>query len=453
MLKPHPMNQTFVDYYRCPEEFARCVLDGEPSPQLGHFRFGPEAICYGCIRKGVTRSRPDGELHDAMNDAVVKCEVVRLSFDPDQVVNNLRFERYWGNGNAQDQSFLSSGLANKLYYFTRPLLSVSVRRHLQKLRLADWRSIPFPRWPVDRTVEQIHETMLRLCIQARNGQEVPFIWFWPEGLPSCSIITHDVEQVNGRDFCPALMDLDEKFGIKSSFQLIPEGRYTLSSSFLQSIRSRGFEVNVHDLNHDGRLFTNKEKFSSRAPRINQYGRELGAQGFRSGALYHNLDWYGELEFSYDMSVPSAAHLDPQRGGCCTVMPYFIGKILELPVTTTQDYSLFHILGQYSIDLWKRQIAQITEKHGLASFIIHPDYILEQRTRDTYESLLGYLADLRSKEKIWIALPREVNQWWRSRNQMKLVRQGSGWAIEGPDKDKARVAYAAMNGNELVYELA
>ena len=59
-----------------------------------------------------------------------------------------------------------------------------------------------------------------------------------------------------------------------------------------------------------------------------------------------------------MSVPNVAHLEPQRGGCCTVMPYFIGDILELPLTTTQDYSLFHILGDYSIALWKQQIELI-----------------------------------------------------------------------------------------------
>jgi len=152
-------------------------------------------------------------------------------------------------------------------------------------------------------------------------------------------------------------------------------------------------------------------------------------------------------------VPNTAHLDPQRGGCCTVMPYFIGKILELPVTTTQDYSLFYILKQYSIDHWKRQISQIMEKHGLASFIVHPDYVVESRTRDTYKSLLTYLADLRSQGKIWVALPREVNQWWRARSQMKLARQGNSWVIKGPDKDKARVAYAFLDGGRLVYELA
>ena len=134
-------------------------------------------------------------------------------------------------------------------------------------------------------------------------------------------------------------------------------------------------------------------------------------------------------------------------------PYFIGKILELPVTATQDYSLFYILNQYSIDLWKFQIAEIMKHRGLASFIVHPDYIVESRARNTYTSLLSYLAELRSEGKIWIALAREVNQWWRARSQMKLVRQGNNWAIEGPDKDKARVAYAAMDGNGLVYELA
>ena len=53
-----------------------------------------------------------------------------------------------------------------------------------------------------------------------------------------------------------------------------------------------------------------------------------------------------------MSVPNVAHLEPQRGGCCTVMPYFVGDVLELPLTTIQDYSLFHILGDYSTTLWK-----------------------------------------------------------------------------------------------------
>ena len=444
------MNRTFLDYYRCPEEFGRCFLDGKPPQDLGYFQFGPEAICYGSVSKGTARRSADGQLHNALNDVVVERGELHLSFDSDEVVDNLRLERYCLG--SRGHSFLTGALASKLYYLARPLLGVSVRRHLQRLRLADWSSIRFPRWPVDRTVEQVHETMLRLSLQAHNGKRVPFIWFWPEGFPSCAVVTHDVETVKGRDYCPPLMDINESFAIKSSFQLIPEDRYALSPSFIESILSRGFEVNVHDLNHDGRLFATEANFFNRAGRINEYGRAFGAHGFRSGALYRNVAWYGALEFSYDMSVPNVAHLDPQRGGCCTVMPYFIGKILELPVTTTQDYSLFNILNQYSIDHWKRQVGQIMEKHGLATFIVHPDYIVEQRARDTYKSLLAFLAELRSEGRTWIALPREVNQWWRARNQMKLVRQGNNWVIEGPEKDRARIAYAVLEGDRLAYDL-
>ncbi len=36
------------------------------------------------------------------------------------------------------------------------------------------------------------------------------------------MMTHDVEGTAGRRFCPALMDLDESFGMKSAFQVIPE---------------------------------------------------------------------------------------------------------------------------------------------------------------------------------------------------------------------------------------
>jgi len=132
--------------------------------------------------------------------------------------------------------------------------------------------------------------------------------------------------------------------------VVPEGRYEVSAAFVKGIRDRGFEVNIQDLNHDGNLFRDQEEFRRRAREINRYGEAYGAKGFRAAVLYRNLDWFDALKFSFDMSVPNVAHLDPQRGGCCTVMPYFVGDILEIPVTTTQDSALFHLLNEYSLDL-------------------------------------------------------------------------------------------------------
>jgi hypothetical protein len=150
-----------------------------------------------------------------------------------------------------------------------------------------------------------------------------------------------------------------------------------------------------------------------------------------------------------MSVPNAAHLEPQRGGCCTVMPYFNRSILELPLTTTQDYSLFHILGEYSVDRWKAQTEALLSKHGLISFIAHPDYLTEPQARAVYVELLEYLVRVQSERH----LPGQVNDWWRARRQMRLVRTGTSWRIEGPQSDRARIAYARLDGDMIAYRFA
>jgi peptidoglycan/xylan/chitin deacetylase (PgdA/CDA1 family) len=261
-----------------------------------------------------------------------------------------------------------------------------------------------------------------------------------------------VETISGRDHCAALMDIDDSFGMKSSFQVIPEQRYSVSPKFLDSIRRRGFEVVVHDLNHDGHLYRDRKQFVERATKINAYGREYGARGFRAGSLYRKQLWYDALEFEYDMSVPNVAHLDPQRGGCCTVMPYFLGNILELPVTTTQDYTLFNILEDNSLALWKRQIEIILQKHGLMSFIAHPDYLTKSSRRNVYKALLRLLTGLRKQKGVWITTPGEVSRWWRQRAQMKLVEDGDGWRIEGEGKDRAQLAYAMEERGGLVLTL-
>jgi hypothetical protein len=147
-----------------------------------------------------------------------------------------------------------------------------------------------------------------------------------------------------------------------------------------------------------------------------------------------------------------AHLDPQRGGCCTVMPFFIGSIIELPLTCTQDYTLFQILKDYSLGLWVRQINRILAEHGLISMIVHPDYVIEERARNTYKALLEYLASLRSEKNVWTALPRDVAGWWRQRSQMVLSSQNGKWCVEGPGKERARIAYATLSGDTVSYSL-
>lgn len=436
------------DHFRCPEMFLDFRAGEGVTGESDYFQFGPGVTCYGRHLKGRQASGSPSRIVDLVSSVVLDGTRVMLPFDPDGVVDNLRFERY-----AEARPGGIDRLLKGIYYRVRPFTSRWLRKYIQRLRAGNWRQKQFPRWPVDTSVEDICEKLLALSIEASGVDGIPFVWFWPDGARGCVSMTHDVETDAGRDFCERLMEIDDSYGIKSSFQIVPEKRYLVSQEFLRGIRDRGFEVCVQDLNHDGRLFDEREEFLRRVARINSYGREYGAKGYRSAVLYRKPEWYKDLEFSYDMSFPNVAHLDPQPGGCCTVMPYFIGDILELPLTTVQDYTLFYLLNQRSIDLWKQQIELILAKNGLVSFIVHPDYIQEPEHLAVYRQLLSHLAEIREQRNLWFALPGEIDTWWRARSKMSVVKDGDGWRIEGEGAERAALAFARLVDGQLVYELA
>jgi hypothetical protein len=427
------MSQVLCDYYRPPADFLR-------DPVLFERMAGRH-------RRDVAHSSDNSASPRVTVGAVFPDQGVEPSLGPDQLIDYFRREYYAKRFARHSQRIVDQASVRHAYYFVRNLLPVSLRRLIQRAYLSDWKDLPFPHWPVDLTVDILHDELLRTSMKAAGTQRLPFIWFWPEGASSCLIMTHDVESMVGRDHLFALMDLDESYGLKASIQLIPEERYETPRDYIEEIRRRGFECNVHDLNHDGCLYEDYIEFLRRAKKINSHVRRIGASGFRSACMYRNQDWFQAFEFSYDMSVPNVAHLEPQRGGCCTVKPYFIGKVLELPLTTTEDYSLFHVLDTYSVDLWKQQVDLVHRRNGLISFAIHPDYLVENRPRKVFESLLDFLREKVSRERIWAALPGDVDRWWRARSQMRLIPRGNHWEIEGPEKQRARVAYAVLDGSD------
>jgi hypothetical protein len=446
----HPL----VSYFRCPDSLGATTADPLLSVDAGYFRFGG-ATCYGRLAIATPSRRPGADLPDAASAVSSSDGRVLLPFDLGEVLDNLRFERY-----AREQTtierFSESDAAHAFYYFLRPALPIAVRKHLQRVSFAGWRRIPFPHWPVDVTVETLMRQVVR-CVLERGGMlELPFVWFWPDGASGCAMVTHDVEGAEGAAFCGALMDLDDRCGVRSAFQVVPAAPWAANGDtrhLVERLQRRGFEVNVHDLAHDGDLFRDREQFLEHAAAINARGREFGSRGFRSGAMYRRQEWFGALDCSYDMSVPNVAHLEPQRGGCCTVMPYFVGDVLELPLTTSQDYTLFHVLGDYSTRLWREQIDLVLGQNGLASFIVHPDYVREARARDVYTELLRLLVQLGAERGVWIAQPGEIDAWWRQRRELRLVPAAASWRIEGPGADRARVAYARIQGDRVVYSVA
>ncbi len=305
---------------------------------------------------------------------------------------------------------MDNTLVRKIYYNLRPLiprrLQLSVRREIVRRQRLASRHI----WPIDE----------------RAG--IPFEgWHgWPDRKQFALVITHDVETANGQAKCLDLLYLEKELGFRSSFFFVPE-RYNVSSEFLDSIRNYGFEVGVHGLYHDGKLYRSRSVFQNRAAKINRYLEEWKAVGFRSPSMHHKLDWICDLNIEYDASTFDTDPFEPQPDGVKTIFPFWVRGnspqkgYLELPYTLCQDFLLFVILRQRDIEIWKQKLEWIAKCGGMALVVTHPDYMnfdgLKQRpdeySVEFYREFLNHIK--RNYENLyWHALPNEVAHYCKKK---------------------------------------
>lgn len=445
-------SQPLRDFYGVSLSTLDLRQDTNGCSREGFFRYGPNILCYGKSANGVARDFRQAGRFDACNAVTFTKTGTGLPFDFSELIENLRRERYVAALYRGRKGLRRGVHLRRGYYAVREALPQKIRQRIQRAYFKNWKEIPFPNWPVDFTADSLHQEFLKVVLKSQGLTKAPFIWFWPEGASACVILTHDVETLEARDFSSKLMDLDQAYGFRASFQVVPEGRYPVPWAYWNEIQSRHFEFNICGLNHKNYLFRDRREFERLAKFINSYARTYGARGFRARGMYRNLDWFDAFEFSYDMSVPNVAHLERQRGGCCTVMPFFVRNILEIPLTTSQDHSVFHTLQDYSIELWKKQVAIILKRNGLISFLTHPDYLIDLKPRGVYDSLLTYLRKICDLHNVWHALPGEVDRWWRARSRMKIIQTQAGWKIEGPDAQRARIAYASLEDDRVTYTI-
>ena len=266
----------------------------------------------------------------------------------------------------------------------------------------------------------------------RNAGNPPPGWRgWPSGKKFALVLTHDVDTQKGHDRCCKLMDLEEELGLRSSFNFVPE-RYELSHTLITAIQKRGFEVAVHGLKHDGKLFASKKIFMNRSEKINRYLKKWGAVGFHSPSTHHNLKWLSHLNIKYDASTFDTDPFEPQPDGVGTIFPFHPQGLnnsdgyVELPYTIPQDFTLFVLMREKTIEIWKKKLDWIAEKGGMAMMNIHPDYInFENSNVSNEEYPVKYYMDFllyiknRFKNQYWHVLPKEVADFW-SRNMKKKV---------------------------------
>ncbi|MCZ7609055.1 MAG: hypothetical protein M5U17_02710 [Ignavibacterium sp.] len=252
---------------------------------------------------------------------------------------------------------------------------------------------------------------------------------WPEDKEFAFVLTHDVEWRKGHDKCKQLLEIEKKLGFRSSFNLVPE-RYKVDKELRDFIVNEGFEVGVHGLYHDGKLFRSKRIFSERALKINHYLREWNIVGFRAPAVQHNLEWIGELDIEYDLSTFDTDPFMPQPDGIGTIFPLLVERkscepgYVELPYTLDQDFTLFILLNESSPQMWIDKLNWIAKNGGMALLIVHPDYVnfnnqrkAEEYPVEYYSNFLRYVKE-NFEGKYWNALPREVAAYYK-----KMIKVG------------------------------
>ena len=337
---------------------------------------------------------------------------------------------------------------NRLYYHLKPLLPPSARMAIRRWFAMRKRDSVLDKWPI-----------------LPGSEKPPANWpGWPDGKQFAFVLTHDVEGPEGMAKVRKLAELEMQLGFRSCFNFIPEGDYAVPSTLRTWLVENGFEVGVHDLYHDGKLFLTEKEFRRNVPRINHYLKEWGAVGFRSGFMLSELDWLHDLDIQYDCSTFDTDPFEPQPDGVSTIFPFWVPRssnavpgsefpipssgspvqgsglppsdsptpplhhsttplssgYVELPYTLPQDSTLFLLFRERHPDIWFQKLDWIAKHGGMALLNVHPDYLrfegepASSRTYpvDHYARFLRYALE-RHGTTFWNALPRDVAQFVRS----------------------------------------
>src|SRR3569833_2632194 len=259
-------------------------------------------------------------------------------------------------------------LRNRVYYRIKPAIPRSIRLSIRRWLALRKRSQGQGIWPI-----------------APGSQQPPPNWpGWPGGKKFALVLTHDVEGQLGVDKSRQLMRLEKGLGFQASFNFIPKGTYEVPDQLRNELTRNGFEVGVHDLRHDGKLYHTRGEFSKNAALINEFLRDWNAVGFRSGFMLHKLSWLHDLNTEYDASTFDTDPFEPQPDHRNTIIPFWInapegsqnprGGYVELPYTLAQDSTMFLLFREKTPEIWLRKLDWVVQHGGMVLVNTHPDYM-------------------------------------------------------------------------------
>jgi peptidoglycan/xylan/chitin deacetylase (PgdA/CDA1 family) len=336
------------------------------------------------------------------------------------------FEKYLSDDERRPPATISA------YYRIKSLIPAGMRHRINSVAIRTRTRRQFPEWPCDSALLDFWHGWLVDALAAVGVKDDWHIAFWPNAMRCCIVLTHDVESPRGIDRMEKMADLEEKYGFRSAWNL-PLAQYPIDWDRVARLRRRGFEFGAHGLSHDGRLFRSDRDFAQLKPLLEQLARDRGLAGFRAPSTLRRAEWIASMNFDFDSTFSDTDPYEPQPGGTCSLFPFFLSRLVELPYTMPQDHTLIHLLRRSPLPLWALKARWIASVGGMILTLTHPDYSASEAYLPVYEELLKILSDI---EHPWRAVPSQVAQWWRKRALMRLEIRNCEPSIEGPDTGDA-----------------
>lgn len=97
-------------------------------------------------------------------------------------------------------------MRTRLYYSLKPFVPLTLRRSIRRFIALGQLARVKGTWPI-----------------LPGSEKPPEGWTgWPDGKQFAFVLSHDVENLTGLSQCRQLMQLEMKYGCRSSFNFIPE---------------------------------------------------------------------------------------------------------------------------------------------------------------------------------------------------------------------------------------
>ena len=315
-----------------------------------------------------SRAHRTGDRHGALPP--------RRMTDPE----HLLYERYVGS------AVRSRKL--ELYYALKPMMPRACSSPCAGPTRPRQARREFPRWPFEPTLVEHRDGELRRATAASGADRLPFVNFWPERKRFCVVLTHDVEGPEGVENIMRVIELERRYGFVSSWNFVAEW-YPIPDGLFDEIRARRLRDRAPRHPARRQAVLQSRETSRRTCRRSRDVRASVGRG-RLPLAGHRIatpSGWRELPVDYDSSFPDSDPFEPQAGGCCSIMPFFFGDVVELPITLMQDHTMFEILREPGIDRWPEKSDWIMRAPRADHVIVHPDYVVEQRfltaTRPTW----------------------------------------------------------------------